>query len=96
MPPPPFTTPPPPLLFLFLKGGNYLRPVSVWLKLEAPVLKLPQNLLCLPFSMANTLCATSPPPPQVPLFEGIKLHLPPPPPLPLLFYSHHPSPVPSL
>ena len=35
-----------------LKGGNFLRPPSVWLKFQALAEKLPQNLFCLPFSMA--------------------------------------------
>ena len=46
-----------------LNGGNFLRPPppSVWLKLQAPVLKLPQNLLCPPpFSMPKTLSAPPP------------------------------------
>ena len=36
--------PPPPLL----KGGNILPPLSVWLNLQAPVLKLPQKFFCPP------------------------------------------------
>ena len=47
-----------------------LHPPSIWIKLQAPVLKLPRNFLCPPFSMAKTLSA--------PLFVGVKLHLPPP------------------
>ena len=54
-PPPPsktgsnFSRPP------LVKGGNILRPPPplVWLKLQAPVFKLPQNLFCPPFSMAK-------------------------------------------
>ena len=35
-------------------------PSSVWLKLQANVLKLPQNWLCPPFGMAKTFSAPSP------------------------------------
>ena len=54
------------------KGGNLLRPPppSVWLKLQAPVLKIPQNILCPPFSMAKIM---SLPPP----FCSGKLHVTP-------------------
>ena len=75
-PPPPSSRqvktccPPPPF-----KGWKLFAPPSLWLKLQAPVLKLHQNCLCPPpFSMAK-----SPPPP--PFFVGVKLHLSPPPPI---------------
>ena len=66
MPPP--GTPP-----LLLKGGNFVRSSQVWLKLQAPVLKLPKNLLCppAPFSMTFSV----PPPPRT-LSRG-KTSLPP-------------------
>ena len=47
----PFAPPPPPKTVhaLLLKDGNLLCPsFSIWLKLKAPGLKLPQNLLCPP------------------------------------------------
>ena len=44
-----------------LKSGNFLHPLSIWLKLQATAYKLPQNLLCPPFSMANTFSAPRPP-----------------------------------
>ena len=60
-------------------------PPSLWLKLQAPMLKPPQNFLCPPFRMAKTFSA--PPPP---FFVGVKLHMP----SPLLFCSPPPPPPP--
>ena len=53
-----------------LKCRNFMHPPppSVWLKLQVPMLKLPQNCLCPPFSMTRTF------PPS--LFVGAKLHSP--------------------
>ena len=69
-------------------GGNLLCPPPVWLKLQAPMLKLPQNCLCLPtpFSMAKMFSVP-------PLCRGktlLALPLPlcsPPPPPPLPHYQ---------
>ena len=58
-------------LFIYVYIVAPPSPISV-IKLQAPVLKLPQNLLCAPFSMPKTF--------SVPLFAGVILHLPPPPP----------------
>ena len=70
---------PPPLL----NGGNLLPPPpqSLWLKPQAPMLKLPQNFLCPPSAWLKLFLS--------PLFVGVKLHLPPlpfcnPPPLPVI------------
>ena len=65
--------PPPSRLFAppTLKGGHLLRPPSLWLELQAPGLKLPQNMLTpSPFSRATP-----------PFFLGVKFHLPSPPPV---------------
>ena len=70
-----FAPPPPPqdriTLFaapLFKGWKLFAASLVLWLKLQAPVLKQPQNLLCPPpFSMAKT-----------PFFVGVELHLPPP------------------
>ena len=51
-----FSPPTPPPLF---KGGNILRP-SVWLKLQAVVLEVPQTFLCPLFRMAQTFSAPPP------------------------------------
>ena len=81
-PPPPSrqgkTFCPPPLL----RSGKFSCPPTKWLKLQASAYKLPQHLLCSPFSMAKTISA---PPP---IFVGVKLHMPP----PLPFCSPPPLP----
>ena len=58
------------------KEWIHVAPPSVWLKLQAPVLKLPQNLFAPPppLSIQLTLFQTS-------LFVELKLHFDPPPPL---------------
>ena len=58
--------PPPPLL----KGGHFDPPPSVWLKLQASVLKLTQHFLCYPRQHGYN-CLRPPP-----LFVGVKLDLP--------------------
>ena len=52
------------------KGWQLLVPPSSMVKTQAPVLKIPQNLLCPPLSGWLKLFPT-------PLFVGVKLHLPP-------------------
>ena len=50
--------------------------LPLWLNVQAPALKLPQNSLCPPsFTLQHG--QIFPPPPR-PLFVGVKLHLPPP------------------
>ena len=57
--------PPPPASLL--KGENVLRPPpSVWLKLKAPVLKLPQNFWCPPI-----VCSPLPPSPLLMTASGM-------------------------
>ena len=79
-PPPPPTlktaykllSPPPPF-----KGWKLVVPPLVWLRFQALVLKLPQNLLCPPpnpISMGKTFSA-----PSLLFFVELKLDLPPPP-----------------
>ena len=55
---------------------NCLRPPLVWIKLQAPVLKLPQNLLCPPSAWLRLFLPSPPPPPPHFLLVGVKLHLP--------------------
>ena len=77
-----------------LKGGNLLWPPPVWLKLQAPVLKLPQNLLYPPSGCLKLFQV----PPTAPFFIfciGVTLHLPlpscfiyPPPPSTYIITDH--------
>ena len=60
------------------KVRNSLHSSSIWLKRLALMLKIPQNLLCLPFSMAYFFCT--------PLFIEVKLHLV------RYHFCRHPSP----
>ena len=60
-----------------LNGGHLLCPPSVWLKLQAPVLKLPQNLLC-PLFQGFKLHLVPPPlqfcsPPFLPVIDDQSL-----------------------
>ena len=64
--------------FFFLQSGNFLHPPSVWLKLQAPVLKVPQNFVSPPPAhIVSFISWLKRFPPSPSLFVGVKRHLPP-------------------